>query len=121
MYDIDHLQLVWEQEIYREFIYHAPLDNFHTFEGDHNMVGLSFAQANEAYLFRQAIQIRTDQMMNSKRAQQQPPVVQQSPYMGMQQQQVQDFFCTQKTQILGHIHSWNITQYGKIFRLGSIY
>ena len=48
--------MVWEQEIYEEFNYKVPLEAFHTFEGDHNMVGLSFAEAQEAAQFYEAVQ-----------------------------------------------------------------
>ena len=48
--------MVWEQEIYNEFNYKMPLESFHTFEGDHNMVGLSFAEAQEAAQFFKAVQ-----------------------------------------------------------------
>ena len=48
--------MIWEQEIYEELKYKAPLDGFHTFEGEYNMVGLSFAEAEEAAQFYQAVQ-----------------------------------------------------------------
>ena len=38
----DSLQ-VWEQELYLELQYRAPLPWFHTFEAEHSMAGLSFA------------------------------------------------------------------------------
>ena len=34
---------VWEQEVYTEMEYKAPHSWFHTFEADHSMAGLSFA------------------------------------------------------------------------------
>ena len=34
---------MWEQEVYIEMEYKAPHSWFHTFEADHSMAGLSFA------------------------------------------------------------------------------
>ena len=34
---------VWEQELYLELVYTHTVDLFHTFEAEHGMAGLSFA------------------------------------------------------------------------------
>ena len=34
---------VWEQELYLELEYRTPTSWFHTFEAEHSMAGLSFA------------------------------------------------------------------------------
>ena len=58
VYDIQRMKVLWEQEIYDEFQYKAVIDVFHTFEGDHSVVGLSFARQDEARLFFHAVNRR---------------------------------------------------------------
>ncbi|XP_066984661.1 actin nucleation-promoting factor WASL-like [Macrobrachium rosenbergii] len=48
--------LLMEQEIYREFIYTVSKESFHQFEGDERIIGLNFADDEEAWLFSTAVQ-----------------------------------------------------------------
>ena len=69
MYDPDHLQLIWEQEIYEEMKYITTIPTeFHTFEGDHTMVGLAFAETApaEAQLFSNKVQRRISQLQSKR-------------------------------------------------------
>jgi len=48
VFDCNSCELVFEQELYEQIQYTAPRKFFHTFEGDDFVVGISFADENEA-------------------------------------------------------------------------
>ena len=52
---MDNSQRIWEQELYNEMVYKNPTANFHTFEGDSAIIGLSFADNREAEDFKGAV------------------------------------------------------------------
>jgi len=72
IFDPDHHQMVWEQEVYRELLYTTPLSWFHSFEGCFNMVGLSFADDREAEYFGMVVKGKIEQR-NVKTGGQAPP------------------------------------------------
>ncbi|POI32586.1 hypothetical protein CIB84_003662, partial [Bambusicola thoracicus] len=55
IYDIKDGKLLWEQELYNNFVYNSPRGYFHTFAGDTCQVGLNFANEEEAKLFRKTV------------------------------------------------------------------
>lgn len=61
IFDMEYFQQVWEQELYMEMEYKAPQTWFHSFEADHNMVGLSFADEREGQNFQGLVQGKIEQ------------------------------------------------------------
>lgn len=61
IFDIQYQQQVWEQEAYLEMVYRAPETWFQTFEAEHSMVGLSFADEREAGNFLDIVKGKLDQ------------------------------------------------------------
>lgn len=59
-------ELLWEQELYNSFEYHAPRPYFHTFEGDESRVGLNFADEAEAEFYLAAIKDNLKQKMERR-------------------------------------------------------
>ncbi|NXL90156.1 WASL protein, partial [Alectura lathami] len=55
IYDIKDGKLLWEQELYNNFVYNSPRGYFHTFAGDTCQVGLNFANEEEAKQFRKTV------------------------------------------------------------------
>ncbi|XP_029471392.1 neural Wiskott-Aldrich syndrome protein isoform X1 [Rhinatrema bivittatum] len=55
LYDIKEGKLLWEQEMYKNFVYNCPRMYFHTFAGDTYQVGLNFASEEEAKKFRKTV------------------------------------------------------------------
>ncbi|KYO47529.1 neural Wiskott-Aldrich syndrome protein [Alligator mississippiensis] len=55
IYDIKDGKLLWEQELYNNFVYNSPRGFFHTFAGDTCQVGLNFASEEEAKTFRKTV------------------------------------------------------------------
>ncbi|XP_009070370.1 PREDICTED: neural Wiskott-Aldrich syndrome protein-like, partial [Acanthisitta chloris] len=55
IFDIKDGKLLWEQELYNNFVYNSPRGYFHTFAGDTCQVGLNFANEEEAKLFRKTV------------------------------------------------------------------
>jgi Wiskott-Aldrich syndrome protein len=53
--DLEAGQILWEQEIYENFEYQSPTPFFHTFEGNDSVIGLSFADEDDAGAFYSAI------------------------------------------------------------------
>uniref|UniRef100_G3TNX6 Actin nucleation-promoting factor WASL n=1 Tax=Loxodonta africana TaxID=9785 RepID=G3TNX6_LOXAF len=55
IFDIKDGKLLWEQELYNNFVYNSPRGYFHTFAGDTCQVALNFANEEEAKKFRKAV------------------------------------------------------------------
>ncbi|XP_043565079.1 WASP like actin nucleation promoting factor a isoform X2 [Chiloscyllium plagiosum] len=55
VYDIKDGRLMWEQEMYNNFVYNPSRSYFHTFIGDANQIGLNFASEEEARRFKFAV------------------------------------------------------------------
>lgn len=55
VFDLKHEKLLWEQELYSDFLYKDPRPYFHTFESDECPAGLNFANEDEARSFRHAV------------------------------------------------------------------
>lgn len=56
--DLGSFQVVWEQELYKDFTYRQERKFFHTFPSDDYMVGLSFAEEGDAAIFFNKVQNR---------------------------------------------------------------
>ncbi|KAK3608351.1 hypothetical protein CHS0354_030806 [Potamilus streckersoni] len=56
IYDIKKGQMLWEQELYNQFIYKTPREYLHTFEADNCQAGLNFASEDEANKFKTVVQ-----------------------------------------------------------------
>jgi len=56
IFDMQQCLKVWEQELYLELVYTHTVDLFHTFEAEHGMAGLSFADPGEANNFLRMVQ-----------------------------------------------------------------
>ena len=54
--DLNAETVVFYLELYDSFVYKRPSPYFHTFQEDHCMVGLNFADTNEAETFAQAVE-----------------------------------------------------------------
>jgi len=77
-------ELLWEQELYNSFEYHAPRPYFHTFEGDESRVGLNFAEQAEAEFYLAAVKDYLKQKIDRRekrrsQAAQQPRLVNKPP------------------------------------------
>ncbi|GCC34485.1 actin nucleation-promoting factor WASL-like isoform X1 [Chiloscyllium punctatum] len=55
VYDIKDGRLMWEQEMYNNFVYNPSRSYFHTFIGDASQIGLNFASEEEARRFKFAV------------------------------------------------------------------
>jgi len=51
MVDLKSMSVVYEQEFYNNFLYTAPRPYFHAFESDRDVMGISFADQQEAQKF----------------------------------------------------------------------
>jgi len=63
--------IVWEQELYNQFVYTAPRPYFHTFEADKFVAGINFADHQEAAYFKTIIEeklVAKQQRKNERRA-----------------------------------------------------
>lgn len=78
IFDMQYQQQVWEQEAYREMVYRAPETWLHSFEAEHNMVGLSFADEREAEFFLTIVQGKIDQRKAKTTSLSSPPLKQMS-------------------------------------------
>lgn len=58
--DMDNDQIVWEQALHPKLKYNASCDWFHTFEIDNGMIGISFADDQEAVDFKAAVAERIE-------------------------------------------------------------
>ncbi|KAM8829856.1 LOW QUALITY PROTEIN: actin nucleation-promoting factor WAS-like [Synchiropus picturatus] len=89
MFDLKAGKQVWEQELYDQIVYSAPLDYFHTFAADDCQVALNFAEPREAQGFRVAVEEKIDQRINRQEKKQRtlphhdrgslPPLPQEKP------------------------------------------
>ncbi|KAL7647526.1 UNVERIFIED_CONTAM: hypothetical protein RMT77_001126 [Armadillidium vulgare] len=66
VYDIVKEQKLLEQEIYNLFSYHVSLPFFHQFEGENQMIGLNFADNQEAEAFSKVITDRLEAKLRKK-------------------------------------------------------
>nr|XP_014353365.1 PREDICTED: wiskott-Aldrich syndrome protein [Latimeria chalumnae] len=48
IYDLKEGKMMWEQELYNQFVYSAPTPYFHTFPSDESQAGLNFTHQEEA-------------------------------------------------------------------------
>ena len=55
VFDMDALELVWEQELYNEIDYKRKEPLFHCFEGDTAFIGLSFMDDIESNHFNEKV------------------------------------------------------------------
>jgi hypothetical protein len=53
--DLECKNLEWSQEIYLDFKYHRDSENFYSFEGDKGMIGILFANSQEAQEFYEVV------------------------------------------------------------------
>ena len=58
--DVDNETIVWEQPLHPRLNYNASCDWFHTFEIDDGMIGISFADDQEAIEFKAAVTERIE-------------------------------------------------------------
>jgi Wiskott-Aldrich syndrome protein len=65
--DIDNESVVLNEELYEEIEYLTPTETFHSFEGETEIVGLNFADDDEADNFRRAVQERIRKRRDRKR------------------------------------------------------
>jgi len=56
IFDVQQRQKVWEEEVNIEVDYSNPVDLFHTFKGENDLVGLSFVDQGEATHFWDMVQ-----------------------------------------------------------------
>lgn len=65
--DLDEESIAWEQEIYLDFRYYKDEDNFHSFEADKGMIGILFADSQEAEQFYQTVLEQTQRYTSAER------------------------------------------------------
>ncbi|MBN3306591.1 WASP protein, partial [Amia calva] len=73
LYDIKEGKMIWEQELYNQFIYLTPTPYFHTFPADDCQVGLNFADEFEANNFQNHLEDKINQRLNRQEKRQLPP------------------------------------------------
>ncbi|CAG5128912.1 unnamed protein product, partial [Candidula unifasciata] len=56
IYDIKKQQMIWEQELYNQFVYKTPREYFHTFEAENYQAALNFASEDEALKFKKTVE-----------------------------------------------------------------
>ena len=61
---MDKRRQIWEQEVYNEMRYKAPMSCFHTFEADSSMAGIYFADEREGAHFLSAVHFRLSKIQN---------------------------------------------------------
>ncbi|CDQ79271.1 unnamed protein product [Oncorhynchus mykiss] len=61
LFDVKKGQLIWEQELYNQMVYHCARPFFHTFAADDCQVGLNFADEQEAETFLSAVDEKINQ------------------------------------------------------------
>ncbi|XP_076065602.1 uncharacterized protein LOC143039439 isoform X2 [Oratosquilla oratoria] len=95
VWDLMAGQKVFEQEQYNQFTYHDSKSFFHQFEAEDQMIGLNFANEQEAKLFHSAIQERIGAKQRKKeerrRQQQQQQQQHQQQHSPLPQQQKPQF------------------------------
>ena len=57
-------RVVWEHEIYRNFVYYEDAPFFHSFPSDKFLIGISFADQNEASQFKGIVLRKLDLIFN---------------------------------------------------------
>uniref|UniRef100_A0A674MHB3 WASP actin nucleation promoting factor n=1 Tax=Takifugu rubripes TaxID=31033 RepID=A0A674MHB3_TAKRU len=72
MFDLKAGRLMWEQELYNQFVYSSPKPYFHTFAADDCQVGLNFAAPQEAEIFQNAVTEKINQRLNRQEKKQRP-------------------------------------------------
>ena len=61
---MDKRRQIWEQEVFNEMTYKAPMTCFHTFEADSSMAGIYFADEREGAHFLSAVNFRLSKIQN---------------------------------------------------------
>ena len=68
--DIEQGKVVWDQELFSQFLYKKPKPYFHMFQGDNCTVGLNFADEGEARTFAGELEKKITQRQERRMAKQ---------------------------------------------------
>jgi hypothetical protein len=60
IFDLDHKQQIWEQELYHEMLFNRNTPQVYSFEAEAGMAALSFADEREAVSFNTEVQARLE-------------------------------------------------------------
>uniref|UniRef100_H3ACP6 WASP actin nucleation promoting factor n=1 Tax=Latimeria chalumnae TaxID=7897 RepID=H3ACP6_LATCH len=79
IYDLKEGKMMWEQELYNQFVYSAPTPYFHTFPSDESQAGLNFTHQEEASDFLNLVEEKIQKRKQTRHG----PAGSSSPTVGM--------------------------------------